>query len=880
MKPLKLIFTRRQLHDDLNEEMRLHLDEKIEEFVASGVDRKEAALRAKREFGNITLLAERSREIWRWPVVEDVWANLRYAARRLKNSARFTVICVLTIAIAVGANTAIFTVDYAALLAPLPYPFPNQLVTVNSIIKGKGGLVSPKEFDNWSHENHSFQDITASVGGSFNIADGDQVENIFGLQVMPNYYRTLGNSFSVGRDFLPEEGQEGKNHVVILTHQFWQHLGSDPKVVGRTIPINGDPYVVVGILAPGIDDRNVLQASVPLAFKPEELAHDAASLSVVGRLKFGFSIRQAQDDLDAVTTHMVQSDFKSERNKGTRITQLRDSWVVMPSDQKATLWLLLGAVGFVLLIACANIANLLLAWGVARQKEIAVRIALGATRKTIFVQMLSESLLLATAGGLLGVGIGYVMLRALLAAMPRFTLPWAADVRLNLPILLFTLASTILAGLFFGCIPAWYGSRVDPGEALKQGGHASFGVGRSRLQRILVIGEFALALALLAGMGLAVRSFSNLLRAAQADLGLKTDHVLTFSLSLPKSKSRDPEKTAAYYKQMLSRIQSVPGVTSVSAQTGTPLYRLQRDKPFTIAGKPEYSDQAQRPTADIGAITPEYFKTFGVRLLKGRAFNDQDSASDVKVAVVNENFVTTYLSGADPLLQRISIQLPTSNVTAPTPPTELQIIGVYHDVRSMGLREDHPEVQTPFWQNPSPSPVIAVRTEEDPDSMLKSVAASIHSFDPQVPLARPRTMEQIQKSVLGYDRFTMVLFVSFGAVALLLATLGIFGVMAFSVAQRSREIAVRMALGADRNRVIQSVIKEGASLACMGMIFGTIGAYFIGRGMRSALFGIGTIDIPVMGGVALLLLVAALLASFVPARRAALVEPMKVLKTE
>jgi putative ABC transport system permease protein len=874
------IIRRRQMHEDLVEEMRLHLDEKVDQLVERGMSCGEAELLAKREFGNATLFVERSYEIWRWPVFEGIWGDLRHAARRLKSSPGFTIICVLTIAIGIGANTAIFTVDYAALLAPLPYPQPDRLVTISSKVKGNRGQVSAKEFADWRRESRAFQDLTVYLGGSFNISGGDQLENVFGIQVEPNYYRTFGSSFFMGRGFLPEEGQEGKNHVVILTHHLWQHLGSDPNLVGHTMPVNGEPYSVVGVLAPGIDDRNVLELSVPLVLKPDELTHDAASLSVVGRLKPGFDIQQAQDDLDAVTAHLAQSDSQSKQNKGARIRPLRDSWVVMPGEQKVTLWLLLGAVGFVLLIACANIANLLLAWGLARQKEIGVRCALGATRKTIFAQMLSESLLLAVAGGLLGIGMGYAMLRALLAAMPRNTLPWAADVRLNLSVLLFTLAVTMLSGVLFGCIPAWYGSRVDPGEALKQGGHAGVGVGRQRLQRVLVIGEFALALALLAGMGLAVRSFSNLLRAAQADLGVRTDHVLTFSLGHSKSRSSEPEEIVAYYRQMLSRIQSVPGVLSVSAQTSTPLYRLQRNKPFTIAGKPGYSDPSMRPTVGTGAITSEYFKTFGVHLVKGRAFNEQDVASSVKVVVVNEDFVITYLRGADPLLQHISIPLADSDAVTPPRPTELQIVGVYHDVRSMGLREDHPEMLTPFWQSPSPSPVIAIRTAGEPDSMLKSVAAAVHSVDPEVPLARPRTMEQIRNSVLGYDRFTMVLFVSFGAVALLLSALGIYGVMSFSVAQRSREIAVRMALGADRFRVIASVLREGASLACVGLGLGTVGAYFVGHGMQSTLFGIATIDLPVLGAVALLLLLAALLASLVPARRAAMVEPMRVLNTE
>jgi putative ABC transport system permease protein len=633
---------------------------------------------------------------------------------------------------------------------------------------------------------------------------------------------------------------------------------------------------VVGVLQPGIADRDIFQMAVPLVFTPEELRQDELSLVVAGRLRPDFTVNQAQESMDAVAAHLALNDHDNTPIKGISIRPLKDVMASMSSDMKQALWLLLGAVGLVLLIACANVANLLLARGVAGQKDIAVRCALGATRRAIFVQMFTESVLLAGAGGLLGIGLGYTMLRALLASMPRFTLPWEADPQLSLPVLLFTLGVTILAGLIFGCIPAWYASRTDPGDALRSGRGAGTGVGSHRLQRMLVIGELSLALALLSGMGLAVHSFINLMRV---DTGFRADHVLTFHLSNSRPQSSPPEKLVAYYRQLLSSIQSVPGVSSASVQTGTPLFPAHMT-PFTVVGDSSASEPSTLPKTGLRTITPEYFKTFGVRLLQGRTLNEQDGASGVKVAVVNEEFVHTFLHGTNPLLHQISIKQSQSGETSPATPTQWQIVGVYHNVRSGSMREHPPEMLTSFWQSPTPDPVIAVRTAQDPDAMTRSIAAAIHSVDSTATLARPRTMEQIRAQVLGYDRFTMILFVSFGVVALLLAALGVYGVMSFSVQERTREIAVRMALGANRARVIAKIVEEGIWMACVGLGFGLLGAWIVGRGMRSTLFGIGAIDLGVLGTVAFLLMLAALLACLIPARRAASVDPMQTLRAE
>ena len=806
--------------------------------------------------------------------MQNLLRNLRFSVRMLLKNPGLTLTILLTLALGVGANTAIFTVDYATLLQPLPYPHPDQLMMVWSKIQSYHNGVSAGDYTDWKRENKSFQELNAWTGGSFNMATQDQPDKIDAHIVTPGFYHMLGTPFFLGRDFLPDEGNTGRDRVVILTHKLWKRLGANRHIIGQPLRLNGEPYTVVGVLAPGLFDRGQGDIAVPLSFTPEQLNHDFHWLLVMGRLKPGVSMEQARADMNAVTMHIAQAYPKSNRGWSAFVEPLKNDFI--PPERIRTLWMLLGAVAFVLLIACVNVANLLLARSMARQKEMAVRSSLGATPKTIFTQLLTESLLLALVGGALGVGVGYAMLHGFIAAMPENTLPSEADLGLNFPVLLFTLGATTLAGLLFGCVPAWYASRVDPAETLKEGGRSGTGVGRNRLRRTLVVGEFTLALALLAGAGLAIHSFWNLTRV---DLGVKTDHVLTFFLPVPDSRSKDPVRIVAYYRQLLGDISSVPGVAAVSAQTGMPLEGAGFGMPFTIAGKPAYADPSMRPGASFGMVTPDYFKTFGIRLVKGREFSDQDTAGSVKVAMVNEEFVKKYLKGVDPLQQRLSVEQLIPGVTKLGPPIDWQIVGIFHNVRD-NLREDNPEIVIPFWQIPWPGASFGVRTTEDPGVMTKSIAAAVHQVDPEIALATPRTMDQVRDDVLAGDRFTLILFASFAAIALLLATVGIYGVMTFSVAQRAHEIALRMALGATRGRVVALVVREGVMLATVGLGLGLVGAYFIGRAMQSTLYGVSALDFSAFFAVACVLLSAAVLACFLPARRAASTEPMRVLRME
>jgi putative ABC transport system permease protein len=881
MRALRRFLTRllnsgfRRDEERLREEVEEHIALQTAENLRAGLAPVEARRQAVLKFGAVESIKEDYRDQRGLPLLETLFQDVRYGLRQLRRNPGLTLTVLLTLALGIGANTAIFTVDYSTLLAPLPYPEAGQLVMVWSKFQGPHNSVSAADLTDWKRQTVSFQDLNAQTERSFNVATRDQPERMQGRITTPGLYRMLGVPFTLGRDFLPEEGQPGKDHVIILTHKLWERLGSDAHVLGTAVRIDSEPYTVVGVFGPGLTDRGQGEFAVPLAFTPEQFNRDMHWIDVMGRLKPGVTIKRAQADMDAVTARLAGIYPASNKGWGATVEPLKNDFI--PSERITTLWLLAGAVAFVLLIACANVANLLLARSMARQKEMAVRSALGAKTASLFGQLLTESLLLAVAGGALGIACGYAMLQGLIAVMPPNTLPSEADLSLNLPILLFTLAATSLAGLLSGCAPAWYASQVDPAAALKEGGRSGIGAGRHRLRRSLVIVEFAMTLTLLAGAGLAIHSFWNLMRV---DLGVRTDHALTFFLPIPDSRFNNPEGMVAYYRRILDGIAAVPGVSDVSAETGTPLEGTGFSMFFSVAGQPTSTDPSQRTGGGIEMVTPDYFRTFGIRIMQGRAFTDQDNASSVKVAMVNQDFADRFLKGSDPLTKRVVMAQLFPHPTRVGAPVEWQIVGVFHNVRSSGFREHNPEVFVPFWQAPWPSAGIGVRTAKDPGAMTKSVAAAVHAVDPQIAFANPRTMQQVRDDVLASDRFTMILFATFAAIALSLSALGIYGVMAFSVVQRSHEIALRMALGASRNRVLALVLREGAALACTGLGLGVIGAYFVGRTMQSALFGVGAMDLSAFVMVGLILLATAFAACYLPGRRAASLNPMEALRRE
>jgi|HubBroStandDraft_1064217.scaffolds.fasta_scaffold26622_1 putative ABC transport system permease protein len=801
--------------------------------------------------------------------------NFLYSLRMLRKNPGLTAAVIATLMLGIGATTAIYTVVYAVLLAPLPYPDPGQLVMVWSKVGGDRNVMSAGDFLDWREQNKSFQQLAAFTGGSVNLATQDQPEQIEGLHATPGWFSMQGIPMLMGRDFLPEDGIPGRDHEVVLTYKLWNRLGANRNIVGQPMRMNGEPYTVVGVLRPGVGDRFDFELAVPLAFRPEQINHNYHWLLTMGRLKPGVTLQQARADMDAVTAHIAAAYPSSNKGWGASVEPLQNDF--LPPERIRNLWLLLGAVGFVLLITCLNIANLLLAKGAVRQREIAIRSSVGANRRQIFAQFLTESLVLALIGGALGVGLGVGLLRAILSIVPGGILPSEANFQLDIHVLAVALAATTLAGLLFGCAPAWYASRVDPAESLKEGGRTGTSAGSHKLRRGLIIGEFGLALSLLAGAGLAIHSFWNLTRV---DLGVRTDHVLTFALNHPSDRFKNPEEMNSYYQRMLGAVRSVAGVSASASVTGLPLRYHSDGMPFTLVGGPTYADPSQRPGAGFQSVSPDYFTTFGIQVLRGRSFNEQDTASSVRVAIVNEEFARRYLKGMDPFQQRLSIEQIIPGLPKLGPAVEWQIVGIIHNVRYGDFRDDDPEIDVPFAQSLAPSVTIGVRTAEDPGAMCKTVAAAVHSVDPQIAMAHVRTMDQVKEESLGEDRYTMVLFACFAAVALLLAAVGIYGLMAYAVSQRIQEMGLRIALGATRLQVIWLILREASLLAVVGLGIGLAGAVLVGRTMRTTLYGVGAMDFSVIVSVAMILFITALFASYLPARRAALIDPMTALRTD
>jgi predicted permease len=804
------------------------------------------------------------------------WRDLFFGLRLLWKNPGFTAVAVLALALGIGANTAIFSVVYATLLAPLPYSQPDRIVMVWSKINGQRNVTAAGVFRDWQRQSSAFESMAAFTGWQMSLTAATQPEQVEAEPCTPGFLHVLGQPILLGRDFLPEEGQVGKDLEVILTYRLWQNrFGGDKSIIGQHVRLDGEQYTVVGILAPGATDRVQSELYIPLAFKPEQLNHEFHWLLVMARLKPGVTIAQANADMDSVAKRIAEVYPKSNQGWSATVEPLQNNF--LERDVRRALWMLLGAVGFVLLIACANVANLLLARGTARQKEVAVRASLGATRAQLFSQFLTESLALAAIGGALGIALAWALLKVIMAMIPQFTLPSEADVRLNIPVLLFTLGATMLAGILFGCAPALQAARLNLNETLKEGGRGGTSAGKNRVRHALVLAEFSLALTLLAAAGLAIHSFWNL---THVDMGFKTDHILTYGLPMPTERLKTPEQITAFYRQLIERVRALPGITAASVSTGYPVRGTNFGMPFDIVGKP-VADRSQRPGAGFNMVTPGYFPTFGIRISRGRAFTEADTAGGMPVAIVNSAFVKKYFPNVDPLTQRITVEQLIPGVANLGPPIDWQIVGVYENVRNGGPKGDgFPEIDVPFAQSPWQTVSMAVRTSSNPESMNKSLAAVILSLDPDLPMADVKTMDHLMEESLGGERFGAALFGGFALIALCLAAFGIYGVMSFAVAQRTHEIGLRMALGAGEGQVLGLILKEGMTLGLIGLLIGLAGSYGIGRLMQGMWYGIGSMDPVAFSVVAIMLMLSALFACYVPARRATQVDPMAALRQD
>ena len=804
------------------------------------------------------------------------WRDLLFGLRLLWKNPGFTSIAVLALALGIGANTAIFSVVYATLLAPLPYNQPDRIVMVWSKVNTRNNGVSAGDFLDWQRQNTTFESIAAWTGRQMSLSTSAHPEQVQAEPCTPGFLHVLGQPFLMGRDFLPEEGQLGKDLEVILTYRLWKNrFGGDKNILGQQVRMDGKQYTVVGVLAPGATDRVQSELYVPLAFKPEQLNHEFHWILVLARLKPGVTVAQANADMDSVTRHIAAEYPKSNQGWSASVEPLQNDF--LNRDVIRALWILLGAVGFVLLIACANVANLLLARGTARQKEVAIRGALGATSAQIFSQFLTESVALASIGGVLGIALAWAFLRGIVALMPPFTLPSEADVTLNIPVLLFTLAATMLSGILFGCAPAFQAVRLNLNDTLKEGGRSGSGSGNHKVRYALVLTEFALALTLLAAAGIAIHGFWSL---THVDMGFRTDHVLKFDLPMPADRLKTPEEMTAFYRNLIERVQALPGVVSASASTGIPIYGTSFGMPFDIVGR-AVTDRSQRPGAGFNMVSPGYFQTFGIRIAKGRAFTEADVAGGAPVAIVNSNFVKKYFPDTDPLTQRLAVEQIVPGTAKLGDAIQWQIVGVYENVRNGGPKDGgFPEIDVPFAQSPEPGVTMAVRTLSQPESLSKSIAAVIQSLDPDLPMAEVKTMDQVLDESMGGDRFGAVLFATFAGVALLLAAFGIYGVMSFAVAQRTHEIGLRMALGAAPSQVLGLILREGMTLGLIGLVIGFFGAWGAGRLMKGLFYGSGSLDIPAFSAVGVVLLLSALIACYVPARRATQVDPVTALRQD
>jgi putative ABC transport system permease protein len=873
------LFSRR--FDELSEEIREHLEEKIAELVAMGVPREQAEHLARREFGNVTMIQEEGRSVWGWVVVENLLADVRFGLRALRRNPGFTTVAVVTLALGIGANTALFSVIDAVLLRPLAFRDPGRLVAVRGPDlrdATHGGEISYPAFLDWRAGSHSFEGMSAWNTRSVTYTGGELAESVESAEVSANLFSLLGVQPVVGRGFVENEDQAGAGSLpAVLSYEFWQsHFGGDINVIGRALTLDGQKYDMVGVMPAGFQ--------FPVRSKRVELWTTLASdlrgpsgfaaqrgvsyLFVIARLKTGVKIPQALAELKLVQERLNRQYFEN-RPRGVSMRTESDE---IAGAMRPALLLLLGAVGFVLLIACANVASLLLARATARRREFAVRAALGASRWMIARQLLTESVVLALAGGALGLLAARWASAGLVAMIPP-GLGRTGEVGIDLRVLAFTFVVSLATGVLFGLAPAMQKSISQTGAAQREGGRgASQGLSGMRLRRSLVAAQVAIAFVLLIGAGLLLRSFERL---RNVDPGFRADHLLTFLLDVPSQ--RHPRAgRAAFVRELLQSARELPGVKSASAIFGLP---LNLDKTaFTvleIEGKPVAP--AQLPRVGFRIIESNYFDCMGIRLVQGRTFTERDEQGGPQLAIVNETLARQNFPNENPVGRRIRPSISFGSINdAPL----RKIVGVVSDVKSGSIAgEAVPEVYAP--QTPTDflgEMTIVVRTQTDPNAIVPATRSLVASMDKDLPLRDVQTMEQYVSDAIAEPRFEAALLGTFAALAFVLTAIGLYGVISYLVAQRTREVGIRIALGAQRRSISRMVLREGVGLALAGVGCGLVASVFTVRLMRGLLYGIATGDPTTFLVVPLLLVSVALLASYLPARRAMRVDPIVALR--
>jgi putative ABC transport system permease protein len=863
--------------DDLDRELRTHLELEAEEQREAGLSADDARYAALRALGNRARVREDVRALSPLAVVHDLAQDLRYGLRMLVKHPGFTIVAALTLALGIGANTAMFSVVDAVLLRPLPYAEADRLAMVWENVnlpayKNSRNTPSPGNFNDWRKQNTVFADMAAIAGGSWSLTGNGEPARVNGAAVSATLFPLLQVHAALGRIFTADDDRPGNNRVAVLGHGLWaERFGADPGILGRTIHLDEQPHTVIGVMPrgfsfPDADDK----LWVPIALTPQQLAnHDSHLLRVVARLKPRVTLAQAQANLNGIAARLTEQFPLSNTGVGVAAVSLQEQTV---GDIRAALLVMLGVVGFLLLMVCANIGNLLLARASARGREFAVRTALGAGRGRLVRQLLTESALLAVVGGVLGLTLASWGITALRALAPA-SLPRVNTVSLNASVAAFNFGVALLAGLICGVVPALQAGRRDLHETLKADARGSSARSSARARNGLIVVETALGVIVLVGAGLLLRSFLEL---GRIPLGFAPERVLTFRVALSPARYTTLPRKTAFYQQVAEKLQAQPGVQSAAGISFLPLTMAGRSTGVTVEGDPPPLPGRARIT-DFRSVTPGYFSTMGIPLLQGRDVAWSDTPEAQPVVVISETMARTYWPNQDAIGKRITLG------RLDTQPPWITVVGLVGNVQQIDLiKQPRPAMYFPASQDQRTGDVVrdwAVKTSGDAAALASSVPALVWTVDPALPVTRVQTMQQVRGTATAQERFNVLIVALFAAVALILAAVGLYGVTAYSVAQRTRELGIRLALGARPGDVMRLVLGDGTRLVLVGVALGTIAALGLTRMMATLLFGVGARDPITFAAVGLLLAAVSLVACYIPARRAMRVDPVVALRS-
>ncbi len=878
------LFNRQHKHHELDDELESHLQMSIEDNLAAGMMPEEARRQALIQLGGIEATKESYKDQLGVPLLETFFQDIRFGARQLRKNPGFAAVAVLTLALGSGANTAIFSVVDAVLLRPLSYPDSGRLVVLSE--RGpdwSGGSLAYPNFTDWKNQQTVFEKFGTYIGNSFTFTGAGETLRLAGVMMSADVFAALRTQPEIGRVFGEDEDKPGAPPVAVISHALWQsQFGGQPGIANQTITLNGKSYTILGVMPVGFDFPYKADLWLPVGpIAPGwQNRDDHPGLLGLARLKPGVTLEQARANLDVIAVRLEQQYPESNKTRGVQIDRLLDQKV---GNVRRALWILLGAVSFVLVIACANVANLLLARAAAREKEMALRAALGAGRWRITRQLLTESGLLSLIGAALGLLFAKGLLRVVVA-LAGDSLPRAAEISLDPRVLLFSGLVAVFTDVIFGLAPAWLASRPNLHGTLKEGGRGATS-GRAGLRQGLVIAEVALTFVLLVGAGLLLLSFQRLLKV---DAGFAADHVLTFRFNAPPDKYQTPEQQILFYHALLEKLRALPGVqaASVASQT-TPLHEGGWDMRFVIEGQPEPPPQLQ-PSLQVHLITPDYFRTMGIPLRQGRDFTEQENREHLRgtagndwgaglnSVIIDEEFAKRHWPNQNPIGQRIRI---------PWGEREKQpvitIVGIVGRVKENRLKDQGGLVQAyfPIYQQTLQNTVV-VKTATDPVAMLSTLRQQVYQLDPAMPIFGMQTMDEVRNNSVAPERLNLGLIGGFAALAFVLAIIGLYGLLSFTVAQRQREIGIRMALGARRFDVLRLVVGQGMRLILAGVVIGLLASFALTRVLASVLFQVAPTDPLTFATVTLTLGAVALLACYVPARRATRVDPMVALRFE